>query len=149
MSMKETSTILSFEENGEEEISIPVTQAPPELVLKIIGRIEYEWCLNLKQHLLHMGRNHPDHLLHLDLSELDFIGSSSILHFVDVIKAIHHAGILVKLTNVQMEFIKVFQLYQLTEVPIHPPQEVLSTHTHQKVKRPHHKRKEQDPPAGL
>jgi anti-anti-sigma factor len=92
-----------------------------ELILKIEGRIEYEWCLNLKNHLLHIGHNHPDHLLHLDLSDLDFIGSSSILHFVEVMRSIYQAGIGLKLTNVQIEFIKVFQLYQLTEIPIYPP----------------------------
>lgn len=92
-----------------------------EQQIALTGKIEYEWCLNLKIQLKFLAKNHPHTVFTLDLRELDFIGSSSILHFVEVIKSLHREGLPIKLINVQTEFIKVFQLYQLFEVEISPP----------------------------
>ena len=49
------------------------------------------------------------------MQNVDFVGSSDIGQFVETLKIVNEKRTKVKLRNVRSEFIKSFQLYELTE----------------------------------
>jgi anti-sigma B factor antagonist len=80
------------------------------------GDLNYDHSYPLRNELQQIAKNNPNTKITIDLSGMDFVGSSGICHFVETLKIIretqnHNIG----LSNVKPEFLKIFKLYSLNE----------------------------------
>jgi anti-sigma B factor antagonist len=90
--------------------------AQGNIVVQMEGDLNYELSIPLRQELTTLATKNPNTNITIDLSGIDFVGSSGICHFVETLKLIRQDNQkTIKLSNVQGEFIKVFKLYSLDE----------------------------------
>ncbi len=91
--------------------------AQGNIIIQMEGDLNYEQSIPLRQELASLVTKNPHADISLDLSGIDFVGSSGICHFVETLKIIQtENNKTLKLTNVQGEFVRVFRLYSLNEV---------------------------------
>jgi anti-sigma B factor antagonist len=87
------------------------------IVVHMQGDLNYEHSIPLRDELQSLIRQHPNTPISIDLSQVDFVGSSGIGHFVETLKLIKiDQRSPISLEGVQKEFIKVFKLYGMEEV---------------------------------
>jgi anti-sigma B factor antagonist len=90
--------------------------AQGNIVVQMEGDLNYEHSIPLRQELNQLVTRNPNTSITIDLSGIDFVGSSGICHFVETLKMIQlEKNKILKLSNVQGEFVRVFKLYSLDE----------------------------------
>ncbi|MFG1484101.1 STAS domain-containing protein [Halobacteriovorax sp. HFRX-2_2] len=94
------------------------TDSTGNITVHIEGGMDYENIIPLKQELASITNTHPTSLITLDLTALNFVGSSGIGVFVDTIKALNKRRDQVRLSNVAPEFLKVFKIYNFDAMEI-------------------------------
>ncbi len=89
------------------------TDAHGNITVHMEGDLNYDNSSPLKSELESLTKENPTSNITLDMNGLDFVGSSGIGLFVDTIKAINENKDRIKISNVKIEFLKVFKLYDL------------------------------------
>ncbi len=89
------------------------TDAHGNITVHMEGDLNYDNSSPLKSELESLTKENPTSNITLDMNGLDFVGSSGIGLFVDTIKAINEDKDRIKISNVKIEFLKVFKLYDL------------------------------------
>jgi anti-sigma B factor antagonist len=89
------------------------TDAHGNITVHMEGDLNYDNSSPLKSELESLTKENPTSSITLDMNGLDFVGSSGIGLFVDTIKAINENKDRIKISNVKIEFLKVFKLYDL------------------------------------
>ncbi|RLA64160.1 MAG: hypothetical protein DRQ88_11485 [Epsilonproteobacteria bacterium] len=92
------------------------TDAIGNLTVQMVGSLDYENNIPLKQQLESLVEKNPLSNITLDMHFLDFVGSSGIGHFVALVNNLNKEKIRIFLANVKPEFIKVFKLFNVDEV---------------------------------
>ena len=68
--------------------------------------------MRLKKELHEISSQHPHSIITIDMHSLDFVGSSGISKFVELLKELRRdAPEKYKLSNIKSEFLKVFEIY--------------------------------------
>lgn len=76
------------------------------------GTLDYETGLPMKHDLLSMSKNHPQAQITLDFEGVEFIGSSGIGKFAQMVQEVNELiPQKISMQNVSYQFIKVFKLY--------------------------------------
>jgi anti-sigma B factor antagonist len=86
------------------------------IVIHMEGDLNYDHSLPLRSQLQTIANSNPNSSITIDLSAMDFVGSSGICHFVETVKFLkegHKSQVC--LSNVKPEFFKIFKLYSLNE----------------------------------
>lgn len=93
-----------------------IRDAQGNIVVQMQGDLNYEHSLPLRQELQAIMKDSPNTNITIDLSGIDFVGSSGICHFVETLKILKQdSRHNVSLSNVKSEFVRVFKLYSLEE----------------------------------
>lgn len=87
------------------------TDARGNITIHMEGGMDYENIVPLQEELAGLTTTHPTSQITLDLTSLNFVGSSGIGIFVDTIKSLNRRKDQIRLSNVSSEFMKVFKLY--------------------------------------
>lgn len=87
------------------------TDSLGDVTIHLEGGLDHENCAHLRSELESITAGSPGSKVTLDLDKMDFVGSSGIDIFVDVLKVIDRERGRVRLVNVKPEFLKVFRLY--------------------------------------
>jgi len=88
------------------------TDALGNITVHMDGDLSYDNHRKLKNEILKISKEHPYSIITLDLNSLDFVGSSGISNFVEMLKLLNKNGKnRYKISNIKSEFIKVFQIY--------------------------------------
>lgn len=87
------------------------TDSMGNILVLMKGGLDYENTHHLEIELKSLVTNHPTSTITIDLNQVEFVGSSGIGLFVDIIQAINEKKDQIRLTNVKTEFLKVFKLY--------------------------------------
>lgn len=75
------------------------------------GELEIESCIILKKQLSHLAKTSQASTLTLDFHRLEFVGASGIGHLVEIVQMLITCHPQVKMSNLRIEFIRVFKLY--------------------------------------
>ena len=76
------------------------------------GDLSYDYNNRLRKEIIEISENHPHSTITLDMHSLDFVGSSGISKFVDLLKDLKKENSnRYKLSNIKSEFLKVFEIY--------------------------------------
>lgn len=94
------------------------TDSCGNIIVHMEGGLDYENTAPLKQELETLAKENPTSTITIDMNRLDFVGSSGISFFVDTIKALNARKDQIRMSNVNNEFLKVFQLYNLDMMTI-------------------------------
>ncbi len=89
------------------------TDACGNITVHMEGGLDFDNQIPFRTELSTMIKSSPASQITLDLSGLDFVGSSGIGHFVETLKILNTKKANIKLSNVKTEFIRVFKLYDL------------------------------------
>ncbi|MDH4468798.1 MAG: STAS domain-containing protein [Bacteriovoracaceae bacterium] len=82
------------------------------IVVNIEGHINYDNTISLRQELISLSKNHPTSKLKIDLSGMNFVGSSGLGHFVETLKLLQERNVhQLSLANVSEDFGRIFKLY--------------------------------------
>ena len=86
------------------------------IIVHMQGDLNYDNSYPLRNELQLLANDNPNTKITIDLSAIDFVGSSGICHFVETMKLMketqrHN----INLSNVKPEFLKIFKLYSLNE----------------------------------
>ena len=92
------------------------TDAIGNLTVQLVGSLDYENNIPLKMQLESLVEKNPLSNVTLDMHFLEFVGSSGIGHFVELVNNLNTERIRIYLSNVKPEFIKVFKLFNIFEV---------------------------------
>jgi len=92
------------------------TDAIGNLTVQLMGSLDYENNIPLKGQLEILVEKNPLSKVTLDMHFLDFVGSSGIGHFVELVNSLNTPHIRIYLANVKPEFIKVFKLFNILGV---------------------------------
>src|SRR5665647_2819041 len=86
------------------------------IIVHMQGDLSYDNGQPLRIELQSIANSNPHSKITLDLSAIDFVGSSGICHFVETVKYLKETKKSnINLANVKPEFLKVFKLYSLNE----------------------------------
>lgn len=86
------------------------------IIVHMQGDLNYDHSAPLRSKLQNISSSNPNSNITIDLGAIDFVGSSGICQFVEMIKSLkegHKQN--VSLSNVKPEFIKIFRLLSLNE----------------------------------
>lgn len=89
------------------------TDASGNIIVHMEGGLNHETTEHLRLKLCDLSDNNPQSKLTLDLHKMDFVGSSGLNEFVDILNEIHAKRGQIKLINVRNEFKRIFKLFQL------------------------------------
>ncbi len=89
------------------------TDVNGNIIIQMKGTLNYDINLPLKDELVNITAEHPLSHITLDFMELEFVGSSGIGQFVELINRINKDRLRLQMINVKTEFVKVFGLYKL------------------------------------
>jgi len=86
------------------------------IIIHMEGDLNYDHSLPLRNELQSISNSNPNSSITIDLSAIDFVGSSGICQFVETVKNLKedHKS-MVTLSNVKPEFFKIFKLFSLNE----------------------------------
>ena len=82
-----------------------------DITVHLEGVLSYERHTHFKEELEKLVKSNPSSTIILDFNKIDFVGSSGIGHFTEVLLEMNKGQDRIKLTNVKKEFLKFFQLY--------------------------------------
>lgn len=88
------------------------------ITVQMQGDLDYEHSNPLREELVELAKQNPQARITVDLGGIDFVGSSGICHFVETVQAINvekDAYNKMTLSNVSLEFKKIFRLYEIDE----------------------------------
>ncbi|MGE3608167.1 MAG: STAS domain-containing protein [Bacteriovoracaceae bacterium] len=86
------------------------------IIVHMQGDLNYDHSLPLRNELQNIATSNPNSKITIDLSAMDFVGSSGICHFVETVKILkENQKCNVSLSNVKPEFLRIFKLYSLNE----------------------------------
>jgi len=88
------------------------------ITVQMQGDLDYEHSMPLRDQLNDLSKENPSSKITVDLGGIDFVGSSGICHFVETIQIINqkkHELHKMKLSNVSLEFKKIFRLYSVDQ----------------------------------
>ena len=88
------------------------------IIIQMKGDFTYENSAPLRVELSEVINENPTSDITLNMQNIDFVGSSGIGHFVETLRICNVKRPIVRLSNVRTEFIKVFKLYDLTELDL-------------------------------
>jgi anti-sigma B factor antagonist len=94
------------------------TDATGNITIHMEGGMDYENIVPLQDELSTLTSQYPSSLITIDLTALNFVGSSGIGIFVDTIKALNKRKDQIRLANVSNEFMKVFKLYNFDAMAV-------------------------------
>lgn len=83
------------------------------VTVQMDGDLDYESSQPLRENLQDIQGQYPHSTIYLDMSKVDFVGSSGIGLFVETVRIMNKEKNGVRLKNVNSEFKKVFRLYTL------------------------------------
>lgn len=89
------------------------TDANGDIVVHMEGGLDFENTIPFKSELEDIIKNNPASSVTIDMTSLDFVGSSGINYFIEAIQDFNQQKDQIRLTNVKKEFVKVFKLYQV------------------------------------
>jgi len=88
------------------------------ITVQMRGDLDYEHSMPLRDELSDLSSENPNAKITIDLGGIDFVGSSGICHFVETVSALNKSKNeynKIGLSNVSMEFRKIFRLYSAEE----------------------------------
>jgi len=85
------------------------------IIVHMQGDLNYDHSYPLRNELQQIANNNPNAKITIDLSGIDFVGSSGICHFVETLKIMKDKQSNINISNVKPEFLKIFKLYSLNE----------------------------------
>ena len=91
------------------------------ITVQMRGDLDYEHSMPLRDQLTELSKTNPNSKITVDLGGVDFVGSSGICHFVETLQTINkdkEEFSKMKLSNVSMEFKKIFRLYSIEEAEL-------------------------------
>ena len=87
------------------------TDSLGNITVHVEGDLNFENNPSLKRELFTIRDENPLSTITLDLNSLDFVGSSGIGQFVDILKELNQSKTQIRLANIKSEFLKVFKIY--------------------------------------
>jgi anti-sigma B factor antagonist len=88
------------------------TDALGNITIYMNGDLSYDYNARLKKEIIDISNQHPHSIITLDMHSLDFVGSSGISKFVELLKDLKKKNSSkYKLSNIKSEFLKVFEIY--------------------------------------
>lgn len=91
-----------------------LTDAHGNIIVQMQGDITVDTTITFRDEISALVNNNPAAKVSIDMSALEFVGSSGISHFVETLKLLrnkrNHA---ITLKNVDSDFEKIFRLYGL------------------------------------
>ena len=92
------------------------TDALGNITIYMNGDLNHDYNLRLKE-LHEISSQHPHSIITIDMHSLDFVGSSGISKFVELLKELRRdAPEKYKLSNIKSEFFKVLRYITLTHL---------------------------------
>lgn len=91
------------------------------ITVQMQGDLDYEHSNPLRSQLKQLSSENPHAKITVDLGGVDFVGSSGICHFVESIQLINKKKNdfnKMSLSNVSLEFRKIFKLYSIDEAEL-------------------------------
>ena len=91
------------------------------ITVQMQGDLDYEHSMPLRDQLNEISQANPQSKITVDLGGISFVGSSGICHFVETLQIINkekHELNKMKLSNVSLEFKKIFRLYSIEEAEL-------------------------------
>jgi anti-sigma B factor antagonist len=91
------------------------------ITVQMQGDLDYEHSNPLRDQLRELSDENPNARITVDLGGVDFVGSSGICHFVESIQLINKKKNdlnKMSLSNVSLEFRKIFKLYSIDEAEL-------------------------------
>ncbi len=86
------------------------------IIVQLKGHLDYASSRPLKETLEDVLHSYSNVQVTLDMAGVSFVGSSGISHYVNTLKSLHAISEkTLKLTNVEEDFKRIFELYGLTE----------------------------------
>lgn len=85
------------------------------------GDLNYDHSIPVREQLQSIVTENPKARVTIDMSGVDFVGSSGICHFVETIQSLNknrNEYERVKVSNINKEFKKVFKLYTMEEAEV-------------------------------
>ncbi len=89
------------------------TDAYGDITVYMEGGLDYQNSVFLKYRLEKIVSENPFSTITLDLYRLDFVGSSGIGFFAEIIKTMNSRKKQIRISNAKNEFVKVFKLFNL------------------------------------
>jgi anti-sigma B factor antagonist len=84
------------------------------IVINIEGHMNFDNTISLREELVNLSKTHPSSHLKIDLSGMNFVGSSGLGHFVETLKMLQNSkNQTLSLSNVSEDFGRIFKLYGL------------------------------------
>ena len=88
------------------------TDALGNITVYMSGDLSYDQNSRLRKEIIEIGDNHPHSTITLDMHSLEFVGSSGISKFVELLKYLREKNPeKYKISNIKSEFLKVFEIY--------------------------------------
>ena len=88
------------------------TDALGNITIYMNGDLSYDYNTRLRKEIIEISNNHPHSTITLDMHSLDFVGSSGISKFVELLRYLKEKNpSKYKLCNIKSEFLKVFEIY--------------------------------------
>lgn len=95
------------------------TNALGDIVIHLYGDLSLEGQKKLHNEICEIRRKHPHSKITLDLNSLDFVGSSSITTFVELLKNWHEQEPhKFRVDNIKNEFLRLFEIYKFDISPM-------------------------------
>ena len=95
------------------------TSALGDITMHLYGDLSFEGLRKLNSEISEIKTSHPHSVITLDLHSLDFVGSSAIVNFVDLLKEWHQKeNHKFKVDNIKNEFIRLFEIYNFDISPM-------------------------------
>jgi anti-sigma B factor antagonist len=91
------------------------------ITVQMQGDLDYEHSMPLREQLNELSTENPQSRITVDLGGIDFVGSSGICHFVETVQLINTKKNYynkMSLSNVSLEFKKIFRLYSIDEAEL-------------------------------
>ena len=88
------------------------TDALGNITIYMCGDLSFDYNNRLKNEIIEISSNHPHSTITLDMHSLDFVGSSGISKFVELLEGLKKENpSKYKICNIKSEFLKVFEIY--------------------------------------
>lgn len=92
-----------------------IVDAMGNIIVQMQGDISVDTTITFRDQINNLVKNNPTANVSIDMSALEFVGSSGISHFVETLKILRHKkSEVITLRNVDADFEKVFKLYGLS-----------------------------------
>ena len=88
------------------------TDALGNITIYMNGDLSYDYNSKLRDEIIQISDTHPHSTITLDMHSLDFVGSSGISKFVELLKDLNKKNpTRYKISNIKNEFLRVFEIY--------------------------------------